>query len=756
MKFNHLFYPKQRTASAFYYKSEDINIRLDFCENMVRVAIYHDNDKPFPTFSVCPDDQMPSNGRDRFSVKGFNLVSPGYTEKPDEYRFEFNNLTVSVVPKNFEMSFFENGKLLFKDREYIAHNYSGELGSMSSHYVTREENEMIFGLGDKTGDVNKNKRSFRLGTSDAMGFDARFSDPLYKHIPFYICQNTVGSYGIYYDTYSDGEFDFGREINNYYSPFKSFKCEDPVLCYYCFFGSIKEILKNFSALMGTHMLPPEWTLKYAGSTMAYTDAPDTEKRLHEFIEKCKEYQIQPGGFYLSSGYTQIGEKRYVFNWNRDKIPSPEILSSFFRENGIEFLPNIKPCFLTDHPLYEKIAENGWFLMDAGGSPAVFPFWGGMGSYLDFTCPDAAAFWTECVKRELVDRGYLSTWNDNNEYDISSDDVYACGFGNKIKAKLIKPLFSYLMTKASLAAVPDELRKNAVSRCFMTGASRLASTWTGDNRTSFDDFRYNHKMAMTCALSGIYNFGQDIGGFAGEKPSEELFLRWIQYGIFTPRFVLHSWNTDGSSNMPWLYPGLKDTVMKLFKFREHFIPYLYDSIKKSILTHLPVIYPVFLNYPYYPVESDSFFFGDSILVTPVFDEGKTCVTTCLPITNGGWYTAKAAVHPQNNRKEHKETDIITVTESYTVLDEPVYYIKGGSIIHYADQYVIYPLEKGEFTEEFIIDDGISKLDLKNTKKITFHVKCDENQIDISIVNKDNMPLLPVYAHDRYNREINLHP
>ncbi len=755
MKFNHLFYPKQRTASAFYYKSEDINIRLDFCENMVRVAIYHDNDKPFPTFSVCPDDQMPSNGRDRFSVKGFNLVSPGYTEKPDEYRFEFNNLTISVVPKNFEMSFFENGKLLFKDREYIAHNYSGELGSMSSHYVTREENEMIFGLGDKTGDVNKNKRSFRLGTSDAMGFDARFSDPLYKHIPFYICQNTVGSYGIYYDTYSDGEFDFGREINNYYSPFKSFKCEDPVLCYYCFFGSIKEILKNFSALMGTHMLPPEWTLKYAGSTMAYTDAPDTEKRLHEFIEKCKEYQIQPGGFYLSSGYTQIGEKRYVFNWNRDKIPSPEILSSFFRENGIEFLPNIKPCFLTDHPLYEKIAENGWFLMDAGGSPAVFPFWGGMGSYLDFTCPDAAAFWTECVKRELVDRGYLSTWNDNNEYDISSDDVYACGFGNKIKAKLIKPLFSYLMTKASLAAVPDELRKNAVSRCFMTGASRLASTWTGDNRTSFDDFRYNHKMAMTCALSGIYNFGQDIGGFAGEKPSEELFLRWIQYGIFTPRFVLHSWNTDGSSNMPWLYPGLKDTVMKLFKFREHFIPYLYDSIKKSILTHLPVIYPVFLNYPWYPVESDSFFFGDSILVTPVFDEGKTCVTTCLPITNGGWYTAKAAVHPQNNRKEHKETDIITVTESYTVLDEPVYYIKGGSIIHYADQYVIYPLEKGEFTEEFIIDDGISKLDLKNTKKITFHVKCDENQIDISIVNKDNMPLLPVYAHDRYNREINLH-
>ena len=751
MKFNHMFHPDHHTSSAFYFKSEDINVRLDFCENMVRVAIYHDNDKPFPTFSVCPDDQMPEHGRNRFSVKGFSLVAPKYTENPDEYRFEFKNLTVSVIPKNFEMSFFENGKLLFKDREYIAHNYSGELGRMSSHYVTREEDEMIFGLGDKTGDVNKNKRSFRLGTSDAMGFDARSSDPLYKHIPFYICENSVGSYGIYYDTYSDGEFDFGREINNYYSPFKSFKCEDSVLCYYCFFGDTKEILRNFSALTGTDMLPPEWTLKYAGSTMAYTDAPDTEKRLHEFIDKCKEYEIHPGGFYLSSGYTEIDNKRYVFNWNRDKIPSPEGLSAFFRENGIEFLPNIKPCFLTDHPLYKKIAENGWFLKDADGSPAVFPFWGGMGSYLDFTDPAAADFWTECVKRELVDKGYLSTWNDNNEYDINSDDVYACGFGNKIKAKLIKPLFSYLMTRASLAAVPDYTRKNAVSRCFMTGASRLASTWTGDNRTSFSDFRYNHKMAMTMSLSGIYNFGQDIGGFAGEKPSPELFLRWIQYGIFTPRFVLHSWNTDGSSNMPWLYPELKNTVTVLFKFREKFIPYLYDSIKKSILTHLPVIYPVFLNYPGYPAESDSFFFGDSILVTPVFDEGKTTVTTYLPYTNGGWYGEKGVLSLADGRKKFKKGEILATTEECTIYDKPIYYIKGGSIIRYPDMYVLYPLETGEFTEEFIPDDGISKIDLKNAKKITFHVKCDKKAVDVRIVNESGSELLPFYVHDRYERE-----
>ena len=125
-----------------------------------------------------------------------------------------------------EISYSENGKLLFKDRGYLAYNFGHEYGKGSCHFITREKEEQIFGLGDKTGDVNKNGRSFRLSVSDAMGFDARSSDPLYKHVPFYICRNSVGAYGLFYDTYSEGSFDFGREINNYYAPYKSFRCEE--------------------------------------------------------------------------------------------------------------------------------------------------------------------------------------------------------------------------------------------------------------------------------------------------------------------------------------------------------------------------------------------------------------------------------------------------------------------------------------------------------------------------------------------------
>lgn len=635
MKFDHRFSLKRAELSLRVYEADGVTARLDFFSHILRVAILTPNVPLLPTYSVCPNGEPPTEGRDKLSADGFEPAAPQVDEDETTVRFALDGVRFSVEKKNFRICAETDAGVLYRDRSGLAYNFAGELGRGSVHYSDRFEGQRIFGLGDKCGPVDKANMRFALAATDSMGYSAAYSDPLYKQIPFYLCSHSAGSYGLFYDTYSNGTVDFGVEHDNYFEPFQSVRFDEENMVFYLILGSPVEIVQRFNALCGPIAPVPQWAFSYTGSTMEYTDAPDADAQLRGFLTQCERSGIRAGGFWMSSGYTQIGERRCVFHWNTEKIPSPEALAAHFRAHGVQLIANVKPAFLTEHPLYGMIAANGWFLHDADGSPAQFPFWGGMASYLDFTNPGAYAFWKECVKKQLVDKGYPNIWNDNNEYDVTDESILADGFGHPVQAVRIRPLFSYLMARASREACVEagvETPFN-VSRCAIAGTQRIASTWTGDNYTSFPELRADHWQNMTMALSGFHFFGPDVGGFAGPKPSEELFLRWLQYGVFLPRFTLHSWKPGESSTMPWLYPDRMETVKKLFAFRESLVPYLYAQSERRRARNLPLIAPVFLFDPSFDPQSDCFLCGDDLFVCPVFDEGATQVTVTLP--EGAW-------------------------------------------------------------------------------------------------------------------------
>ena len=637
MKFDHCFRTVVSGPSLLVCEADGVRMRLDFFDHMLRVALIRQDLPLLPTWSVGPDGgEVPLEGRDRLSVEGFAPAEPEVRESGDSFFFTLSGVDFRVEKKNFRITAETRRGILYRDRSGLAWNFDGELGRGSVHFTDRFEGQRIFGLGDKGGPVNKAGRRFVLGATDSMGFRCAVSDPLYKQLPFYICEHAAGAYGLFYDTCSKGSMDFGAEHDNYFEPFNAARFDEENLVLYLILGSPKEILRRFTALCGGAAETPAWAFRYCGSTMEYTDAPDADARLRGFLTRCEENGIRPGGFYMSSGYTQIGERRCVFHWNRAKIPSPEGLAAHFEARGVHLIPNVKPAFLTEHPLYAQIAARGWFLHYADGTPARFPFWGGMASYLDFTNREAYAFWKDCVRRELIDRGYRHIWNDNNEYDVQDEAVLADFFGCPVSAVRICPLFSYLMARASREACVEagvETPFN-VSRCAMAGTQRVASTWTGDNYTDFAELRGNHRQAMTMALSGFQFFGPDIGGFAGPQPGEELFLRWLQYGVFLPRFTLHSWKPDGESTMPWLYPALMPAVRRLFDLRERLVPELYAQAEKARKENLPLLRPVFLEDPGADPESDCFLCGEKILACPVFDEGAESVSVTLPRI-GAW-------------------------------------------------------------------------------------------------------------------------
>ena len=749
-KFNHLFKQTEATDYSRVYSSDDNVARIDFVsESCIRVAVFKKNSAMLPTFSVNPENKFSSNGRNRLDTTGFSMFSPAVSEEGSTESFELpNGIKVEVQKGNFLLKYYKNNSVLFADRTPLAYNFENEFGKEAYHYITRAVDERVFGLGDKGGKLNKAGRAFRIETTDCMGYDASESDPLYKHVPFYICENSVGCYGVFYDTSDTSYFDFGKEINNYYAPYKYFKTEDDVLVYYVFFGTKLSVLQQFAKLCGKQAFPPRWSFDYCASTMAYTDAPKSQEKMNDFLDKLNETNLSCRGFYLSSGYTSIGNQRFVFNWNKDKFPNPKEFIADFSKEGIEIIPNIKPAFLDNHPMYKEIADRGLFVKNPDGTPFVTEFWDGLGSYLDFTNKEAFDFWKEKVTETLLDYGIIATWNDNNEFDIKDSDAVAAGFGDsELKASRIRPILTYLMVSASYQA---QMAKNPKLRPFLSTRSgniavrRYAQTWSGDNRTNFADLRYCHYIGLTMSLSGFHFYGHDLGGFHGDMPSRELLLRWLQHGVFEPRLTIHSWNSDGSATMPWSYPDIIPSVQKIFAQRKRLLPYIYNCAYYSVEQEIPMNAPAFLYFDDdklydYP---DTMMLGKDVFVAFAFDEGKDAVDVYLP-SGSDWYLGDKLIDGGTELKLN-----IPAT------DEMPYFVRSGCVLptdeaeygFKADEnivFTVYPLKNGSFEYEFFWDDGES-FDYMNNKcvRLKFKVNCDKDNVFVEYENAGEEEFEPV--------------
>lgn len=697
-------------------------------ENVLRVAVLRGGTK-LKTYAVCPSGEMPREGRDRLSSDGFS--APPFEKVvrgEDCLSLTMSYLTVRINTAHFSVSVEKCGKEVYSDRKTECYNFYGELGDKLCHYIARNPLEKNFGLGDKGGDVDKTGRRFRICCLDAMGYNGKTTDVLYHHAPFYITETPDFSYGIFYDTHADSVIDLGNELDNYHGPYKYFSTDDDALVYYLIFGDVRKIVSTISRITGGSRLMPQFSFDYSGSTMAFTDADNSEELFREFLSDCKTKGFSCRSFYLSSGYTSIGKNRCVFTWNKEKFPDIKALTKLYNENGIYFIANIKPCFLTSHPLYDDMAKRGYFLHYKDGSPALCRFWDGLGSYIDFTNPEAFDFWTRKVKEELVDKGIYFTWNDNNEYEVWDKDVYCHGFGEELPAYLMKPAFSYLMLMSSQEAQKENGQKAQFMsvRSSGLGASRYAATWSGDNNTSFATLRDNHKMAMGMSLSGIFNFGHDIGGFSGDAPSRELLLRWLQNGVFTPRFTVHSWNKDNTATLPWMYEDITGSVREIFKERYSLLPYIYSLAAKSSESFVPIIAPMFYYFEdeEISVESDDFMLGESVLAVNIFDENVTEREVYLP-RGDGWYFG-------NDYYFGGET--LSVKNLPT--EKAAYFVKAGSVLplNNTDDY---SFEKKPFEVTFNVfakDEGEFYFDYYEEKdgssqKFEISVSCEKNEVKV---------------------------
>lgn len=639
-----LFFVAEREHGRVTLRSDCAAVAHVFVleEDIVRLLLLPDGTvKGPPSWAVAPGaEDIAEPGRDRMCVDGFSCPSYALTEQDGVVTIASARVRLTIRLDGFhccwEQFDGQDWRSMMSDRPTQSYDFGWWDGRVH-HHAVRRCGERYFGLGDRTGPMNRAGRRFRLTNLDPMGYDAETSDPLYKSIPYLLIADADNRcHGAFYDIMGDIVFDLGQEIDNYHGPYRSMIADSGDLDLYMIAGpDALAVTRRFTWLTGRPALMPRWSLGYSGSTMTYTDAPDAQARMNEFVARLDEHDIGCSSFHLSSGYTSIGAKRYVFHWNRDKFPDPAAFVDGYRNAGIELVPNIKPAFLHDHPHFDELASKGLLVSDAKGRPTEVQFWGGVGALLDFTKPEAAAWWRTQVRTALLDIGIRATWNDNNEYEVWDSSAVFEFFGKPRPAAECRCLQPLLMMRASRRAQLEkypERRPYVVTRSGMAGLHRYAQTWSGDNQTDWKSIRFNAKIGLGLALSGVSNCGHDVGGFGGRRPEPELFLRWVQAGILMPRFSIHSWNDDASVNEPWMYPEVLPAVRRLMALRQTLTPFLYDLLWRYHRDYEPMVRPLWLDFPDDPEawhDGDSHLLGRDLLVTLVCNPATDSVSVRLP-------------------------------------------------------------------------------------------------------------------------------
>ena len=630
----------------FSVTTNSVEIRILFLtDSILRIRAGFDGDFAEESYSLVMtawEDRMDDflKGR-RTRVEAADAVlSDGDREAVIEGRI----LKVVVEKDPFRICVYDKeGTLLHADIVDLA--YMEDSNHRRIHTSEISPEDCFYGFGEKSGSFNKAQKFMSMSPKDAMGYNPRETDSLYKHIPFYIKLNrgTRKAVGYFYHNTCECDFDMGREKSNYWKPHSRYRTDGGDIDLFLIAGpSVRQVVERYTDLTGKSAMLPRYALGYLGSSMYYPELDnDCDDAILDFIDTTREEKIPVDGFQLSSGYctveTDKGIKRCVFTWNKKRFKDPREFFAQMEKRGVTVSPNVKPGILLIHPKLDEMKAKGMFIKASGSDePGIGTWWGGKGVFADFTNPCTRTYWKEMLKENVLEYGTSSVWNDNCEYDSLVDKDCRCDFeGKGGTIGQLKSVMSNIMCHITDEAIHETFtntRPYIVCRSGHCGIQRYAQTWAGDNLTCWDSLKYNIATILGMSLSGVANQGCDIGGFYGPSPEAELMVRWIQNGIFQPRFSIHSTNTDNTVTEPWMYGDCTDYIREAIGLRYQLSPYLYSLMERAHETGLPIMEPMcsaFQEDVKCYEEGVDFMLGDSLLVANVVEKGAVSRKVYLP-------------------------------------------------------------------------------------------------------------------------------
>jgi alpha-glucosidase len=565
----------------------------------------------------------------------------------DHFGFRTQALIVEVDKRTLELTVRDQaGNVIVQDARPVRFD-----GDAFRIYKSMPLDEHYFGLGDKTGPLDRRNEAFTLWNTDAYRFQES-TDPIYKSIPYFMTYRAGRAAGILLDNTWRTSFDFGKESAGIYS----FGAAAGPLDYYLFCGpSPKQVVETYAWLTGTPPLPPLWTLGFQQSRYSYM----SQARVLEVANRLRADSIPADAIYLDIDYQ---EKNRPFTVDATAFPDlPGMVAQLRAENfHVVAITDLHIANLPGHNYfpYDTGLAGDHFVKNPDGTVYTGKVWPGPSVFPDFTRQQTRAWWGT-LYRGLRNDGIDGFWNDMNEPSVFDSATFTMpdnvvhridepGFAKRTATHAeIHDLYGMENSRATfegLRTLDPTSRPFVLTRATYAGGQRYAATWTGDNSSSWNHLRLATHMLENLGLSGFAFSGADVGGYAG-TPTPELLTRWFEVAAFQPIDRDHTEKGTGDQE-PWVGGPEQEAIRRRFiEARYQLMPYLYTLADEASRTGLPMLRPLFLEFPdaapdRHPIDTNAdaaseFLLGADLLIAPApYPDQQDAYSVELPTPD--WY------------------------------------------------------------------------------------------------------------------------
>ncbi|MDQ1613178.1 MAG: alpha-glucosidase [Pyrinomonadaceae bacterium] len=506
----------------------------------------------------------------------------------------------------------------------------------------RDELEFYYGFGEKALPTSRQGQVVANWNTDAYAY-ASGTDPIYQSVPFFYALRQGRAYGLFFDNTHRTYFDMGRTAPHRYT----FGAAGGELNYYVFTGgrerTPQKVLEDYTELTGRTPLPPLWSLGYQQSRWSYYP----EAKVREIARGFRARKIPADVIYLDIDYM---DGYRVFTWDKTRFPDPPKMLGDLSKDGFRTVLIIDPGIKVDEKYfaYTEGRARGFFHQTKDGKEFQAKVWPGVCAFPDFTNPQARAWFGSLYKQNL-DEGVSGFWNDMNEpatfppderppqpnvmHDAAKTfplDVRHFGDGAPGDHARYHNTYGMQMARATFEGLRNlrpDARPFVLTRAGYAGVQRFSAVWTGDNVASWEHLQLSLPMLTNMSVSGLAFVGADVGGFTNNA-SAELYTRWLQAAALTPFYRSHV-AANLQEREPWSFGESFERINRAsIELRYRLLPYIYTLFREHEQTGMPVMRPLWFNYPadyntYAPTPTlEQFLVGRDLLVAPVLTPGDT--------------------------------------------------------------------------------------------------------------------------------------